>query len=35
MRRSSEAEAAENQRTGPYGQCEEAVHVTDSNDREF
>ena len=34
MWRSSEARAAENQMTGPCGQCWEAVHVTDNNDHE-
>ena len=34
MWRSMEAEAAENQMTGPRGQCGEVVHVTDNNDHE-
>ena len=34
MWRSLEVGAAENQMTGPRGQCGEAVHVTDNNDRE-
>ena len=25
----------QNQMTGPRGQCEEAVHVTDNNDHEY
>ena len=35
MWRSSKARAAENQMTGPHGQCREVVHVTDNNDHEY
>ena len=34
MWRSSEVKAAENQMTGPRGQCGEAVHIIDSYDHE-
>ena len=34
MWRSSEAEVAEDQMTGPPGQCEKAAHVTDNTDHE-
>ena len=36
MWRSSESRAAknQNQKTGPRGQCREAIHATDNNDHE-